>query len=107
MIHFFKPKPYLHDFIPEEYVDIHSHLLPGIDDGAPDIETTIKLINGMQSLGFTKFITTPHIMGEVWDNTGTSILTKEKETKNIQRKNRDTHAVSTLVNFETAYTTST
>ena len=80
MLHFFKSKPFLQDFIPEEYVDIHSHLLPGIDDGAATIEDTTKLINGLQSLGFTKFITTPHIMSDVWNNTKTGIETKMDET---------------------------
>ena len=40
--------------------DMHSHLLPGIDDGAPDVETSIQLLKGMMSLGYKKFITTPH-----------------------------------------------
>jgi hypothetical protein len=33
-------------------VDIHSHLLPGIDDGSPDIETSLLLIEGLQNMGF-------------------------------------------------------
>ncbi len=32
-------------------VDIHSHLLPGIDDGSPDLQTSIELIKGMKALG--------------------------------------------------------
>lgn len=80
MIHFFKPKPFLSDFIPDEYVDIHSHLLPGIDDGAADLSASEKLINGLESLGFNKFITTPHIISDVWNNTSSSILQKEKKT---------------------------
>lgn len=80
MIHFFKPKPFLFDFIPDEYVDIHSHLLPGIDDGAPTIEASEKLINGLESLGFYKFITTPHIISDVYNNTRISIQETEKKT---------------------------
>jgi tyrosine-protein phosphatase YwqE len=49
--------------------DMHSHLLPGIDDGSPDIETSLKLIKGMMAMGFTKFITTPHIMWDMYKNT--------------------------------------
>ena len=37
--------------------DIHSHFIPGIDDGSPDMETTIALIEKMQALGFEKIIT--------------------------------------------------
>jgi protein-tyrosine phosphatase len=79
LIHFFKPKPFLIDFIPDEYVDIHSHLLPGIDDGAQTVEASEKLINGLKSLGFKKFITTPHIISDVWNNTRLSIQDTEKK----------------------------
>jgi protein-tyrosine phosphatase len=49
--------------------DMHSHLLPGIDDGSPDLLTSIQLIKGMVGQGFTKLITTPHIMWEMYKNT--------------------------------------
>ena len=73
MIHFFKQKPYLQDLIPNNYIDIHSHLLPGIDDGAVTIEDTIELIKGLKNIGITKFITTPHVMSEVWNNSKKTI----------------------------------
>jgi protein-tyrosine phosphatase len=57
-------------------VDMHSHLLPGIDDGSPDLETSLKLILGMMELGFTKFITTPHIMWDMYRNDRDIILAK-------------------------------
>ncbi|HNP32727.1 MAG TPA: histidinol phosphatase [Flavobacterium sp.] len=70
MISFFrKEKPFLRDLIPDNFVDIHSHLLPGIDDGATSMEDSMNLINGLEEIGFKKFITTPHIMGDVWKNT--------------------------------------
>ena len=56
--------------------DMHSHLLPGIDDGSPDIPTSIRLIKGMMSLGYTKLITTPHIMWDMYKNTHEIILDK-------------------------------
>lgn len=80
MIHFFKPKPYLCDLIPNNHIDIHSHLLPGIDDGAVTIDDTGTLIAGLQRIGFSKFITTPHVMGEVWNNKRTHIEEKLKTT---------------------------
>src|SRR5205814_2740835 len=49
--------------------DMHSHLLPGIDDGSPDAETSIALIRGMMDIGFKKFITTPHVMWDIYSNT--------------------------------------
>jgi tyrosine-protein phosphatase YwqE len=91
LIHFFKPKPFLIDFIPDEYIDIHSHLLPGIDDGSPDLNTTEKLITGMENIGFTKFITTPHIISDVWNNTRKSIQETEKKTiANLKKLNLET-----------------
>lgn len=74
MIHFFRQnKPFLRDAIPDNFIDIHSHLLPGIDDGAVTIDDTTALINGLEEIGFKKFVTTPHIMGEVWKNTSHGI----------------------------------
>ena len=55
--------------------DLHSHLIPGIDDGAQDMEESIALIKKMMELGFTKMITTPHIMADFYRNTSDSILT--------------------------------
>ena len=49
--------------------DLHSHLLPGIDDGAPDLETSLSLIQGLRELGFERLITTPHVMGDMYPNT--------------------------------------
>ena len=62
--------------------DIHSHLLPGIDDGSPDIETSVHLIQGMQQLGYKKLITTPHIMWDVYKNTDTIILQALEDVRN-------------------------
>ena len=80
MIHFFKQKPFLRDLIPDNYIDIHSHLLPGIDDGATSLEDTEKLIVGLLEIGFKKFITTPHVMGEVWNNSRQQIEEKANNT---------------------------
>jgi len=54
-------------------VDMHSHLLPGIDDGSPDVETSLALIAGLQELGLRRFITTPHIYDEIFPNDRDSI----------------------------------
>jgi len=49
--------------------DVHSHLIPGIDDGSTNIEDSLNLIRGLHSLGYTKLITTPHIMSDFYRNT--------------------------------------
>lgn len=59
--------------------DMHAHLLPGIDDGAADLEESKSLIAGLQALGFSRFITTPHIMPGVFNNTPAIISSKHAE----------------------------
>jgi protein-tyrosine phosphatase len=49
--------------------DMHSHLIPGIDDGAKTIEDSIALIKRLHGLGYRKAITTPHIMSDFYKNT--------------------------------------
>ncbi|WEK36520.1 MAG: histidinol phosphatase [Candidatus Pseudobacter hemicellulosilyticus] len=48
--------------------DMHSHLLPAIDDGSPDIESSRTLIKGLEELGFRQLITTPHIFWDLYKN---------------------------------------
>jgi protein-tyrosine phosphatase len=53
--------------------DMHSHILPGIDDGAPDVETSLQLIQGLIALGYKKLIATPHIISDIHPNTPETI----------------------------------
>jgi len=70
--------------------DIHSHLIPGIDDGSPDMETTIMLLKKIIDLGFKKVITTPHIMSDYYKNTPEIILSGlEKVKAEIIKNNLD------------------
>jgi tyrosine-protein phosphatase YwqE len=50
-------------------VDMHSHLIPGIDDGSKSMEESLELIKRLSSYGLRKIITTPHIMSEYFKNT--------------------------------------
>lgn len=52
---------------------MHSHLLPGIDDGSPDIPTSLLLLKGLQDLGIENFIATPHILWDIYKNTNETI----------------------------------
>ena len=49
--------------------DMHSHLIPGIDDGSQKMEESIELITRLSGYGFKKLIITPHIMSEFFKNT--------------------------------------
>ena len=50
-------------------VDVHSHLIPGIDDGSSSMEESLELIQTMSDLGYQKIITTPHVMNDFYPNT--------------------------------------
>jgi protein-tyrosine phosphatase len=76
MLFFHKKNIPLTDFFTNDFVDIHSHILPGIDDGAKDIAASIALIEKMSSYGIKNFITTPHILGGVYPNTPKIIKSK-------------------------------
>ena len=64
----FKSKPTLKELIPNGFVDIHSHILPGIDDGAKNIEESLVLITEMKKMGFSKIIGTPHVYEQLYNN---------------------------------------
>jgi tyrosine-protein phosphatase YwqE len=49
-------------------IDMHSHILPGIDDGSADVDTSLLLVKGMYDLGIRKCIATPHIIGDMYRN---------------------------------------
>ena len=72
MVTLFSKKHFLKDLL-EDFVDIHCHILPGIDDGAKSIEESIDLITKMQELGVQQFIATPHIMQDFYPNDDLSI----------------------------------
>jgi protein-tyrosine phosphatase len=63
------------------HTDMHSHLVPGIDDGSPDMATSLELIRGFAELGYKKIITTPHILWEVYPNTAEGIKAGAEELK--------------------------
>ncbi len=71
-------------------VDLHSHLIPGIDDGSKSLEDSIQLIRELKNLGFHKIITTPHIMSDYYRNTPEIILSgRDKVREELQRLNID------------------
>ncbi len=61
-------------------VDIHSHLIPNIDDGAKDMERSIELILSLKEMGYKKLITTPHV-SDMFLNSSEDILEGYKHLK--------------------------
>lgn len=53
--------------------DMHNHILPGIDDGSPDVKISLVLLEGLRDLGIESCIATPHVMSGVHNNTPTTI----------------------------------
>lgn len=62
-------------------IDIHSHILPGLDDGAPDMETALQLCKGLIGLGFKGVIATPHIISDVYPNSEEKIKSSFDDLK--------------------------
>ena len=77
--------------------DIHSHLIPGIDDGAKSIEDSIQLISGLKQMGFSRFITTPHIMSDYYNNSPMKInsgLKKLRKALKVNNQNVEVFAAA-------------
>ena len=75
MFSFFKkknPAEPAPEFLPFQ-TDIHSHILPGIDDGSPDIATSLQLVKGIYDLGIRKTVATPHVISDMYRNTPETI----------------------------------
>ena len=95
----FKSKPTLKELIPEGFVDIHSHILPGIDDGAKNIKESLKLISEIKKIGFSKIIGTPHVYEGVHNNTKESIKSSFDElNKNDLKKIKVSYGAEYMLN---------
>lgn len=68
-------------------VDLHSHLIPGIDDGSKSVEESVELIKALINLGFQKIVTTPHIMSDYYRNTPDIILRGRDTVREALLKN--------------------
>jgi protein-tyrosine phosphatase len=74
MFEFFKKKNKTPEFDFKTIgIDMHSHILPGIDDGPPTVKESVLLVKRLMDLGFKKLIATPHIMADYYRNTPETI----------------------------------
>lgn len=76
--------------LPPLKVDMHSHLLPGLDDGVSTFQEAEQIILHFKELGYTRIITTPHVMSDAYRNTPAGIQGKLQELKtHLVQKNID------------------
>lgn len=68
------------------HADMHSHLIPGIDDGSKTLEESLEMIVRMKDFGIKKIVTTPHIMSEFYKNTPEIILGGLEKVQNALKK---------------------
>jgi tyrosine-protein phosphatase YwqE len=68
--------------------DLHSHLIPGIDDGSQSMEDTLLLLKKFQDLGYKKVVTTPHVMSDYYRNTPKIINKGLQEVRNAIEANK-------------------
>lgn len=61
--------------------DMHSHLLPALDDGLKTMDETVHFIQQLHGLGYKKFICTPHIISDLHPNSPDTILPRLEEVK--------------------------
>lgn len=83
MISLFRRKTKVYGNVLPLTVDMHSHLLPSIDDGCKSFDESIALIKELIALGYKKLICTPHIMGDFYRNTPEIILGKLDQLRGI------------------------
>ncbi len=83
MLSLFKKKKAEQSYIAELQVDMHSHLLPAIDDGSKNMEDSIALVKKFVEMGYKKLITTPHIMQDFYKNTPEIIFDKLDKLNDI------------------------
>ena len=78
--------------LPPLTVDMHSHLLPGLDDGVATLEEAEQIILSLIQLGYRRIITTPHVMSDAYRNTPEMILGKLETLKeHLQKRSIDIH----------------
>lgn len=66
--------------------DMHSHLVPGIDDGAPNLEASLAMIRALADQGYRKLVTTPHVMSDYYRNTSETILEGRDKVREALKK---------------------
>lgn len=67
-------------------IDIHSHMIPGIDDGVDTVEEAVAMAAKMQALGYSRIFTSPHVMWDCYRNTPEIILSGLEDVRQAARE---------------------
>ncbi|MCG9970407.1 tyrosine-protein phosphatase [Christiangramia crocea] len=86
MFSIFKKRAFLVNLL-EGITDFHNHILPGIDDGAQTLDESLELIKAFENIGITKFVATPHVIGEYYPNTPQTIQSAHKKVQDKVKPN--------------------
>ena len=79
--------------------DMHSHILPGMHDGSPDVASSIALIKGLMQLGVNRSIATPHVIGDLYRNDANSINSALKLLQDELKKQKIDFQVSAAAEY--------
>lgn len=67
-------------------IDIHSHMIPGIDDGVETIEDAVEMVRKLQDLGYSRAVTTPHVMWDCYKNTPEIIISGLEDVRKASKE---------------------
>jgi len=99
MFSFLKKKEIIHPDLSFIGVDMHSHLLPGIDDGVQTIAESLTCIKTLQHLGYKKLICTPHIISDMYPNDRETILPRLEEIREALKENNIDIAIEAAAEY--------
>jgi protein-tyrosine phosphatase len=64
-------------------IDIHSHILPGLDDGSQSMEETLAMLKMAAADGITGVVATPHVNNSIYPNSKETIIAKVEEVNRL------------------------
>lgn len=79
--------------------DMHSHLLPGLDDGVKTFEEALSVILSLKALGYSRLITTPHVISDIYRNTTANIIGRCNELNAFLAKHNEHVEVSAAAEY--------
>lgn len=88
-----------------QFIDLHSHILPGVDDGSSSVRETVAMLRLAHAGGTRALVATPHFFLEPWNNTDPVLLTClfERLTDELRQLGDDENGENGFLNEMTLY----